>query len=82
MRATTAKRTDTERVNFLDRVGGAIINDDGGRFAVALSGFGPVAEKHPKSSGWTFWVKASEFRKGVRAAIDVAMLDAERTDIP
>ena len=72
------KRTDMERLDFLDKYGGTLISDDGGRFVATFSGFGPIPERNAKSGAWTFLAKASEFRKGVRAAVDAAMLDAEK----
>lgn len=71
--------TDTDRLNWFEAVakrGGcpALLNDDNGHWAISFTGVQSLA-CGPKTVdvSTSFWVKAKDWKKTARQAIDAAM---------
>ena len=66
---------DTERINWLERQdGGALVNDDAGRWAFASDGIQNVSTPdEPFDLASTWWVEDHAFKPTIREAIDTAI---------
>lgn len=68
------KRTDTERLDWLAKQGGAaLVNDDFGHWAVSFDGMQNVPRKTPADIQTMFVIEKKQWKKTIRQAIDAAM---------
>ena len=68
---------DTERLNWLEKQdGGALVNDDAGRWAFASDGFQNVPEDDPSDISTTHWIEKHAWRSSIREVIDLAQVTA------
>lgn len=85
-----SKRTDTERIDWLEKQeGSGVISDDYGRWAVPEGGFqnlnddaGNFVTDRAIDIESTFVVSAEEWKPSIREAIDAAMDKEEAEDAP
>ena len=69
-----ATRTDTERLDWLERQeGSALVSDDFGSWAVVTEGVQNVPMNPPDDIQTTFWIEKKHWKPSVRAALDAAM---------
>lgn len=69
---------DTYLLNWLGKQdGAALVNDDGGRWAVSFDGIQNVPEKEPSDIQTTFFIEAAQWKPTIREAIQAA-IDEEK----
>lgn len=65
---------DTERLDWLEKQdGGALVSDDGGRWAFASDGFQNVPEDDPCDISTTHFVEKHAWSPSIREALDMAI---------
>jgi len=72
------KRTDSERLDWLEKqFGSGLISDDNGHWAISTNGFQNVVTGGPKAVETSFFVRAKEWKKSARSAIDAEIKKEE-----
>jgi len=70
----TTKRTDTERLDFLETCEGwALVSDDAGHWALVSEGFQNLPDDVPGDIRSVFFIKKDQWKTTIREAIDVIM---------
>lgn len=76
----TEAEKDTARLNWIERTGGTLINDDAGRWACNLASMQPVTSgdtditQQPIGGAWTFLAEPDDWKPNLRKAIDDLMI--------
>lgn len=75
-------RTDTERLDALEKIGNGIglIEDDNGYWAVGTDGHQNIRFSQDEDLETVHWIEAKMFRRTIREAIDV-FLDAQEEKV-
>jgi len=72
--------SDTYLLNWLEKQdGAALVNDDGGRWAVSFDEMQNVPEKEAADIRATFFIEAAQWKPTIREAIQAA-IDMENED--
>lgn len=74
-----AKHTDSELLDWVSKqLGGALVNDDAGRWAFVFSGIQNVPDfETPIDIQTTFFIEKDEWRESAREAIERAMQEQD-----